>query len=92
MSPRRLRLMQLINTFSVGGAERHLFDLVRHLPKDQFDITVAFFKEEAEEARSLVVDFRSLGVEVVDLSDWLASVARTSYIHICIEQMSLERS
>jgi glycosyltransferase involved in cell wall biosynthesis len=67
MSPRRLRLMQLINTFSVGGAERHLFDLVCHLPKDRFDITVAFFKEEAEEARSLVVDFRSLGVEVVDL-------------------------
>ncbi|MFQ5693152.1 MAG: glycosyltransferase, partial [Nitrospinota bacterium] len=33
----------------------------------RYDITVAFFKEEAQEARSLVEDFRALGVRVMDL-------------------------
>ena len=63
----RLRLLYLITTFSVGGAERHLYDLVSRLPSDAYDVTVAFFKEEAQEARSLVPDFRALGVDVVDL-------------------------
>ena len=64
---RPLRLLYLITTFSVGGAERHLYDLVSNLPKDQYRVAVAFFKEEAQEARSMVPDFLSLGVEVIDL-------------------------
>lgn len=67
MAPQRPRVLHLINTFSVGGAENHLLSLVGNLPRDRFDVTVAFFKEEAQEARSLVPDFRALGVSVVDL-------------------------
>lgn len=68
MNKRRIKLLHLITTFSVGGAEMHLLSLVENMPKDGFDITVAFFKEEAQEARSLVPDFQALGVNVVDLS------------------------
>lgn len=62
-----IRLCYLITTFAVGGAENHLLSLVSRLPRDRFEVTVAFFKEEAIEARSLVPDFKALGVEVVDL-------------------------
>lgn len=61
------KILYLITTFSVGGAEMHLLSLVKGLPKDKYDITVAFLKEEAQEARSLVPDFKALGVKVVDL-------------------------
>ena len=47
----------------------HLLSLVQELVKtNKYSITVAFFKEEAQEARSLVPDFRALGVRVVDLN------------------------
>ena len=45
----------------------HLLSLVRNVPRDRFDITLAFFKEEAQEARSLVPDFKAFGVNVVNL-------------------------
>lgn len=64
---RKTHILHLINTFSVGGAENHLLSLVRGLSREKYDITVAFFKEEAQEARSLVPDFQALGVPVVDL-------------------------
>lgn len=63
----KIRLCYLITTFAVGGAENHLLALVERLPRERFEVTVAFFKEEAIEARSLVPDFEALGVRVVDL-------------------------
>lgn len=50
----------------------HLLSLVQNMPKEGFDITVAFFKEEAQEARSLVPDFQALGVKVLnlDMAHW----------------------
>lgn len=64
----KIKLLHLITTFSVGGAEMHLLSLIRGLlATGDYHITVAFFKEAAEEARSLVPDFRALGIEVVDL-------------------------
>jgi glycosyltransferase involved in cell wall biosynthesis len=67
ITPEPVRLCYLITTFAVGGAENHLLSLVSQLPKGRFEVTVAFFKEEAIEARSLVPDFQALGVKVVDL-------------------------
>lgn len=60
-------MLHVITTASIGGAERHLLELMKLLPKDRFEITLAFFKEEAHEARSLVPDFRATGIRVVDL-------------------------
>jgi glycosyltransferase involved in cell wall biosynthesis len=67
ITPEPVRLCYLITTFAVGGAENHLLSLVSQLPKERFEVTVAFFKEEAIEARSLVPDFQALGVKLVDL-------------------------
>ena len=46
----------------------HLLSLVKGLLKDNYEITVAFFKEGPQEARSLVPDFEALGVRVVNLN------------------------
>ena len=62
----RKKLLHLITTCNVGGAEMHLFSLVKRQSKGKYDITVAFFRE-VREARSLVPDFRALGVRVFDL-------------------------
>lgn len=67
MKSDKIKVLHLINTFSVGGAEMHLLSLVKALPRDHFDITVAFFKEEAQEAASLIPDFEALGITPVNL-------------------------
>ncbi len=64
---RKIKILYLITTFSVGGAEMHLLSLVSGLDKEKYNIVVAFLKEEAGEARSLVRDFSVLGVKIVDL-------------------------
>jgi len=36
-----IRVLELLTTTSLGGGPRHVWDLVRHLPRDEFDISVA---------------------------------------------------
>jgi glycosyltransferase involved in cell wall biosynthesis len=65
----KTKLLHLITTCNVGGAEMHLLSLVKGLMQtERFDITVAFFKGKVQDSRSLVSDFESLGVKVVDLN------------------------
>jgi len=47
----------LINTLNVGGAERQLFELVRHINKGQFTITVVVLRNEG----SLLDNVRACG-------------------------------
>lgn len=52
---------------SVGGAEVHLRELLSGLSRDKYDLELAFFKEEAQEARPMKGDFEALGLPVHDL-------------------------
>lgn len=61
------RILHVITTLSVGGAEIHLRELLSGLSRAKYHIELAFFKEEAQEARSMVADFRKLGIPVHDL-------------------------
>jgi len=61
------RILHLITTLSVGGAEVHLLELLSGLSRAKYHLELAFFKEEAQEARSLLPDFRNLGLAVHDL-------------------------
>ncbi len=61
------RLLHVITTLSVGGAEIHLRELLSGLSRAKYHIELAYFKEEAQEARSMVADFRKMGVTVHDL-------------------------
>ena len=61
------RILHVITTLSVGGAEIHLRELLSGLSREKYDLELAFFKEEAQEARSMVDDFRRLGLPVHDL-------------------------
>jgi len=36
-----IRVLELLTTMSLGGGPRQVWDLVRHLPRDEFDVTVA---------------------------------------------------
>ncbi len=63
----KARLLHLITTMSVGGAEVHLRELLSGLSRDKYEIELAFFKEEAQEARPMRDDFRALGLKVHDL-------------------------
>jgi glycosyltransferase involved in cell wall biosynthesis len=40
-SSQRKKVLLLVTKSNFGGAQRYVFDLATHLPKDQFDITVA---------------------------------------------------
>jgi len=61
------RILHLITTMSVGGAEVHLRELLAGLSRAKYHLEVAFFKEEAQEARPLRGDFEALGLRVHDL-------------------------
>ena len=68
MSGDRPRVLHLIANLSVGGAEMHLLYLTEGLVRaGDFDVAVAYVRESPDEARSLVPDFKKLGVPLTDL-------------------------
>jgi len=65
---KRAKVLLLTHACTVGGAEMHLLSLARHLNKDKYDITLAYFIERPpDDARSLKEDFIKCGINVVDL-------------------------
>jgi glycosyltransferase involved in cell wall biosynthesis len=61
MAP-RIRVLHLLVTTSPGGGPKHVYDLIRHLPRDEFDVVVAAPRDGIFFDR-----FRELGVETVEL-------------------------
>ncbi len=59
---RPARLLHLLVTTSPGGGPKHVFDLVRNLPRDEFDVIVAAPRDGVFFDR-----FRDLGVTMVEL-------------------------
>jgi glycosyltransferase involved in cell wall biosynthesis len=56
-----LRILELLPTSSPGGGPKHVWDLVRHLPKDEFEPVIAAPRD------GLLFDrFRDLGLRVVE--------------------------
>src|SRR5262245_55761537 len=56
------RVLHLLVTTSQGGGPKHVFDLVRHLPRDEFEVVVAAPRDGVFFDR-----FRDLGVTVIEL-------------------------
>jgi len=62
-----MKILHLINTLSVGGAELHLLTLCRNLKHHGVDVVVAYLREHIKGSRSLRLDFEHAGIHVVDL-------------------------
>jgi glycosyltransferase involved in cell wall biosynthesis len=58
---RPIRVLELLVTTSPGGGPRHVWDLARHLPRDEFELVVGAPRDGIFFDR-----FRELGVEVVE--------------------------
>lgn len=70
-----MRVLHLINTLSVGGAELHLLTLARHLKRQDVEVVVACLREQVKGSRSLRPDFEKEHIGVVHLQadsryDW----------------------
>ena len=59
-----MKVLHLINTLSVGGAELHLLTLCRHLKRAGVEVVVAYLKE-GRGSRFLRSDFEAEGIRVV---------------------------
>ena len=46
-----MKVLHLINTLAVGGAELHLLALCRHLQRHGLEIVVAYLREEVKGSR-----------------------------------------
>jgi glycosyltransferase involved in cell wall biosynthesis len=57
-----VRVLHLLVTTSPGGGPKHVYDLVRHLPSDEFEVVIAAPRDGVYFDR-----FRDLGVEIVEL-------------------------
>lgn len=57
-----IRVLQLLVTTSPGGGPKHVYDLVRHLPRDEFEVVVAAPRDGVFFER-----FRDLDVTLVEL-------------------------
>lgn len=57
---RRLRVLQIVDGFRMGGAENKLVELIAHLNKEKFDVTLA----NVGPAGALENKFSQLGVEI----------------------------
>lgn len=62
-----MKVLHLINTLSVGGAELHLLTLCRFLKARNVEIVVACLREKVVDSRSLRPDFERHGIRVIDL-------------------------
>lgn len=62
-----MKVLHLINTLSVGGAELHLLTLCRFLKARNVEIVVACLREKVADSRSLRPDFERHGIRVIDL-------------------------
>jgi len=62
-----MKVLHLINTLSVGGAELHLLTLCRHLKHHGVEVVVACLREHIKGSRSLRSDFEEMGMRVVGL-------------------------
>jgi glycosyltransferase involved in cell wall biosynthesis len=59
---RPVHVLHMLVTTSPGGGPKHVFDLVRHLPRDEFEVVVAAPRDGVFFDR-----FRDLGVTTVEL-------------------------
>ena len=62
-----MKVLQLINTLSTGGAEMHLLTLCRHLKRQNVEIVVACLREHVKDSRSLRLDFEEEDIRVINL-------------------------
>ena len=62
-----MKILHLINTLSVGGAELHLLTLCRHLKRQGVGIIVACLKENIKGSRRLRLDFEKERIRVINL-------------------------
>jgi glycosyltransferase involved in cell wall biosynthesis len=68
-----IRVLQLLTTTELGGGPRQVFHLVRHLPKTEFDLSVAGPWDER-----FAADLRTVGVEFAEVAvDSLRAFAPT---------------
>lgn len=58
-----MRLLQLLVSTAIGGGPRHVFDLVRRLPREEFSVVVA-----APADGPFFERFKELGAEVTELA------------------------
>jgi hypothetical protein len=63
-----VKVLHLINTLSVGGAELHLLSLCREMKKRDVEIVVACLREQVKSSRSLRADFEKEGIRVITLN------------------------
>ena len=62
-----MKVLQLINTLSTGGAEMHLLTLCRYLKRQNVEIVVACLREHVKDSRSLRLDFEEEDIRVINL-------------------------
>jgi glycosyltransferase involved in cell wall biosynthesis len=62
-----VKVLHLINTLSVGGAELHLLTLCRHQKRQGLEPVVACLREQVKGSRPLSCDFEGEGVRVTGL-------------------------
>lgn len=75
MSGGRIRVLYVVGSFVVGGAERHLIELWRRMDREAFDIEIACFRREGPfvaEVEGLGWPLRDLGVgrRIYDPTGW----------------------
>ncbi len=63
MAEKKLKILYLITKSNFGGAQRYVFDLATNLPKDQFDVAVAF-----GEGKTLEDKLQAAGVRTIRIN------------------------
>lgn len=74
----KIKVVYLINSLGMGGAERFLVDLVLHLDKDRFLPIVACLYKEGEWAERL----RQSGIEVLTLGVPKGGISVRGYVTV----------
>ncbi|MFA6339178.1 MAG: glycosyltransferase family 4 protein [Candidatus Paceibacterota bacterium] len=63
MEQKKIKVLYIITKGNFGGAQRYVFDLATSLPKDQFDVSVAFGEGEALNKKLKEQNIRTIKIQ-----------------------------
>lgn len=80
--PDRIKVLQIIKTLNIGGAERFGIELTKALSKTIFNVkVVVFFRDASEIEKYWVSQLSDLNIEVVFLTQWKGNDRPLSYLN-----------
>jgi glycosyltransferase involved in cell wall biosynthesis len=87
------QVLYVITKSNFGGAQRYVYDLARHLPKDQYDVTVALggTGEKHAQTGTLATKLHDAGITVITLKHFVRDMSLVDDVRVFFDLVHVVR-